>query len=685
MKKSRKKFRSRFTKKNIFITIFLILFVLQFIQVQALFKNLYFLQGRDTSLIKEVGQVKNAYLNFGNDLNEIRKFLRLPLSNYQSLDELAKDEDKEKNTDDVQLALFKYLDSLSAEKSEQIDLSNKLKILRDMSNDAEIEGVLIQKNLTLTDLWDVEDLAVIKIKNDQDELIIYYLDKNEGTLYFKTKLEKSEIEPKDYDDLKKDLIKFLKTNTEKLIEQTAAIKKIQENIEKTINTQQRERMKIYPIPTEKDLKITYAIYNKNDELIGEISINTAKKEITLVDHNETDSVVMVTDISTALGPFLDKLDARNFIEKKSQDAIKSFEETLVDKGFQLLLEKSGFYFGEKKEDNARIYYKLYDENGNLINTFQIEKVTGTINILDKEGAIMENLLFFDASPKKKLLTIPDFIPSYSDELLSSEKVLNILVAGKNGMMVDTLIFVHIDEVARDIRMISIPRDLYYDGRKINAYYSFYGMDELTRIISEISGYKLDKYILIDMYAFIDVVDATGGIDVHLDDALIDPTYKTVDNGVEGTLHYEPGDYHLGGKESLRIARSRHSSSDFARAERQQLILESLQEKARNFGFGDADVIYELIKIVLSKTETNINLDEAIAYFFRYQGYEIKSQGVLSSRNVLMVPPYVKKEECAAGVEGEAVEICAQEHFAYTLVPEDENWDVVKWFFRERFE
>ena len=82
------------------------------------------------------------------------------------------------------------------------------------------------------------------------------------------------------------------------------------------------------------------------------------------------------------------------------------------------------------------------------------------------------------------------------------------------MNIDTMIFAHIDEKKRQIRMVSIPRDLFYNGRKINAFAFSYGLPELKNVISKITGYKLDKYILIDMYAFIDVVDLVGGIDVH---------------------------------------------------------------------------------------------------------------------------------------------------------------------------
>ncbi len=265
-----------------------------------------------------------------------------------------------------------------------------------------------------------------------------------------------------------------------------------------------------------------------------------------------------------------------------------------------------------------------------------------------------------------------------------------MIAGKHGSLVDTMIFVHINEKTRTIRMISIPRDLHYNGRKINALPFFYGMPELKKVLSNISGYKLDKFVLIDMYAFIDVVDLIGGIDVHLDKAVVDPSYRTVDNGVEGTLNYQPGDYHLGGKEALRIARSRKTSSDFARAERQQLILKALQKKARNFGFGNADTIYKIAKSVLAKVETDVSIKEAIALYFRYQNYKIESNSVMSSGNVLFVPPYITKEQCAALIataqaDGKPKPGCEGENHAYTLVPRDGNWNLIKWFFKKNFE
>lgn len=293
------------------------------------------------------------------------------------------------------------------------------------------------------------------------------------------------------------------------------------------------------------------------------------------------------------------------------------------------------------------------------------------------------------------MILPDNIPDYGDEAKSIQGQLNILVAGRNGNLVDTMIFANVDTVKRKITMVSIPRDLYYNGRKINSVYFFYGMEELKRALSTVTGYKIDKYVLIDMYSFIDVIDMIGGIDVHLNEAVIDPTYKTFDGGKWGTLYYRAGDHHLSGKQALRLARTRHTSSDFARAERQQMILQALQDKAKNFGFGDAAGLTKIAEGVIAKTETDISLAEALSYYFRYQSFEISRGHVLSSGNVLQskYTGDIKKaeENCGAETGTEEIDEAKKEECEkimkgeYILLPRNEDWNSVKWYFHQIIE
>lgn len=269
--------------------------------------------------------------------------------------------------------------------------------------------------------------------------------------------------------------------------------------------------------------------------------------------------------------------------------------------------------------------------------------------------------------------------------------LNVLIAGKHGSLVDTMIFANINPEERKITLVSVPRDLYYNNRKINSIYALYGMEELKRTLSFVTGYKIDKYILIDMYAFIDVIDLIGGIDVHLDAPVIDPTYKTFDGGKWGTLYYRAGDHHLSGKQALRLARSRHTSSDFARSKRQHMILGAIQTKAQNLGFGDAAELSQIAETILGKTETDINLAEAISYYFRYQNFNINGGHVISSGNVLISrhTSYSKKKNMGcmeSSLEEEKVEECESvDKGQYILIPRNENWNNVRWYFNEILE
>ena len=228
--------------------------------------------------------------------------------------------------------------------------------------------------------------------------------------------------------------------------------------------------------------------------------------------------------------------------------------------------------------------------------------------------------------------------SSSGEIVDDPTHFNVLVMGKNGSNVDTMIFTNVDSDTREVTMISIPRDLYFNGRKINSVYASYGIEEQVSWVEEIVGQQIDSYILIDMYVFRDIVDLMGGVDVTLKEDLIDPTYKTCNGDVCSTLYYEAGEHHLNGTEALRVARSRHSTSDYSRAERQQLILEGIKDKAMGLGLGDADTLLSILNTVIDSTETDISVDDALRYYFRYQNFTLNGGYVISSANVLSAVP-----------------------------------------------
>lgn len=271
--------------------------------------------------------------------------------------------------------------------------------------------------------------------------------------------------------------------------------------------------------------------------------------------------------------------------------------------------------------------------------------------------------------------------SSSGEIVDDPTHFNILVMGKHGSNVDTMIFVNINSDKREITMISVPRDLYFNGRKINGVYAQYGVEEQVSWVEEVVGQRIDNYILIDMYVFRDIIDLMGGVDVTLKEDLIDPTYKTCDDGVCSTLYYEAGEHHLDGTEALRVARSRHTTSDYSRAERQQLIIEGLKKEAMSLGIGDADTLMSILSTVIDSTETDISVDSALRYYFRYQNYELNDGYVISTANVLDAVPvpvsYVTSHPIQTCLDESKPQTCTDSYAIDTLMPTNGDWGLIR--------
>jgi LCP family protein required for cell wall assembly len=194
--------------------------------------------------------------------------------------------------------------------------------------------------------------------------------------------------------------------------------------------------------------------------------------------------------------------------------------------------------------------------------------------------------------------------------------------------------VSIDPASNRVMMLSIPRDLVVKmnlqdpatrtwANKINAAYevsytniiccvakAYTGRDggghAAEHEVGKITGLTFDKYIAVDFVAFRDMVNVLGGVDICLTTALDDNTYPDYYGGYH-PIHFKAGCQHLNGEQALEIARSRHAiqaaqSSDFARARRQQDIMEAIKKKTTSVnGFSKAPQL-------LSALQKNITTD-----------------------------------------------------------------------------
>lgn len=213
---------------------------------------------------------------------------------------------------------------------------------------------------------------------------------------------------------------------------------------------------------------------------------------------------------------------------------------------------------------------------------------GNINVLDVEDQL-ENR--------------PDKV-----EVEGPKDPLNILVMGSDsrdcegcnidnltggGQRSDTTILLHVSADRERAYGISIPRDSMVDrpdceaedGSTIpgadyvmwNEAFGLGGPACTMQQFEQLTGVRLDHFVVVDFFGFRDMVDAVGGVEMCIPEPIYDP---------EHGINIEAGTRELEGYEALNYVRARYAignGSDTGRMKRQQAFIASMTNKVMNAG------------------------------------------------------------------------------------------------------
>jgi len=185
---------------------------------------------------------------------------------------------------------------------------------------------------------------------------------------------------------------------------------------------------------------------------------------------------------------------------------------------------------------------------------------------------------------------------------------------RNGFLSDTIIVASIDQNTKQVSLISIPRDTWVaipgwsgisaSSGKINSAYSLGategypggGLELAERVVSEHLGLTIHYGVRIDFEGFKKAIDTLGGINVVVEKSFDDYQYPL--EGKEkvdcsdyscrfGHIHFDAGPTHMDGLTALKFVRSRSGTngegSDFARARRQQRVIQAFFKKSTSIG------------------------------------------------------------------------------------------------------
>lgn len=184
----------------------------------------------------------------------------------------------------------------------------------------------------------------------------------------------------------------------------------------------------------------------------------------------------------------------------------------------------------------------------------------------------------------------------------------------SGARSDALVLATFNEKAKSIKLLSIPRDSYVyipeRGKedKITHAHAFGGPAATIETVEELFDIPIDYYVRMNFNAFIDVVDALGGVEVEVPYDLSEMDSQDR----KGAIKLTKGLQELNGEEALALARTRKHDSDIQRGERQQEILKAIINKA--LSAKGITKYADVIEAVGDNMATDLSFDDLKSFF-----------------------------------------------------------------------
>jgi LCP family protein required for cell wall assembly len=204
-----------------------------------------------------------------------------------------------------------------------------------------------------------------------------------------------------------------------------------------------------------------------------------------------------------------------------------------------------------------------------------------------------------------------------------------------GRRSDTIMVVRVDPGARQIRVLSLPRDLWVPiagtgaNERINTAYSHDdGPQRLIDTIKQDFDLDIHHYVEIDFKGFMSAVDTLGGVPMYFDRPMRDTN--------SGLFVYETGCRRLDGEQALAFARARHlqyqdkrgwhddPTGDLGRISRQHLFLRKVFDEARSKArHADVRAINGLVDAAVQNVtlDQTIDMGKAVALVRRFAAVE----------------------------------------------------------------
>lgn len=230
---------------------------------------------------------------------------------------------------------------------------------------------------------------------------------------------------------------------------------------------------------------------------------------------------------------------------------------------------------------------------------------------------------------------PDF--EQTEDIFKGKDVVNILLVGQDkrneetNQRSDAMILCTINQSTKTLTMTSFLRDVWvyipdHYNQRLNKPYELGGFDLLNKTLEYNFGVSADYNVEIDFTGFMQAINLLGGLDLELTEAEAKYLNKRGNWDLESNNNWDlkEGVNHLDGSQALAYTRIRQIGTDFARTNRQRIVLNALIEKAKGL---DKLELYNLIVSVLPMVNTDLDTPQVL-------GLMLKMLPMLSDLNVV---------------------------------------------------
>lgn len=193
------------------------------------------------------------------------------------------------------------------------------------------------------------------------------------------------------------------------------------------------------------------------------------------------------------------------------------------------------------------------------------------------------------------------------------------VADQGGS--DTIMLGVFDTAGKQASLISIPRDtvVLYNGSysKINAVYSFGGVEAVSSCVSNMLAVPIDYYVSVNTRAFREIVDEIDGVDFYVP---VDMHYNDPYGDI--AINISAGYHHLNGKQAEGVVRTRncYANADIGRAATQRAFLVALAKQT--ITLSNVTKVTNLINILNTYVESDMPLNVMVFFGTQAVGMDL---------------------------------------------------------------